>query len=349
MNVAPRLFACTVLAFACAAVHGFEINPSHNPDGIKRSLKVEYQRFLSRLSQPTHEKLTELSMGCAESRIAGRQWCNLPPADMTGAVHFDESAVVRGVRWNDDPNNFFPAQQEVTWFFWLKAAAYTKNITDVYPLEYRSHYGDLQFLHGMGSKDRPAGATHGRIIEWAHFAFDVAVGRIAPDARLATLEGQYPFVRLLTGTSKRNWTVRKLFTNVNDVLWPHYKDVPADDNVVAALALGALLHTVQDSFSHSHVERDLTRDDGRFPVIAWLDYSQQDPDCHGGADKLTGWIEDDASPKPAIAWGAWIVRNAMLKVKWEGALEDTLRTQVFELDHAARESYPGAYAKCSGA
>lgn len=348
MKLVKVLSVVAVMAVLSTHADGFEINPNHDPELIKRSLKTEYRRFLSRLSLPTHEELTELSIRCAEGKL-DKAWCNLPAADMSGAVRYPEAFVVQGVRWNDDPNNFFNVDQDVTWLFWLKAAAYTPNIDQTYPLEYRSHYGDLQFLHGMSHHgDRLPEVTHQRIVHWAHFAYDVATRRISPDAPLHTLVKDYPFVKALTGTSKRKWTVRKLFTNVNDVLWPKFDDVPANDEQLAALALGALLHTVQDSFSPSHVERSPVNADGNWPVLAWLDYKQQNPHCHGGADKMIDWITDEASPKPAIEWGSRIVQQAMLGARWHGEVEEMFRSKVFKLDSHAKSGYAGGYDKCSG-
>jgi hypothetical protein len=189
---------------------------------------------------------------------------------------------------------------------------------------------------GRGTDD--AAGIQLEVLDWAHFAYDVATGRIAPSTRMSALEDTYPFARNFARTSKRNWTVRKLFTNVGDVICPTCRRLDATDEEVPGLALGALLHTIQDSFSHSHVERSAAG------VHAWLDYAQQDPDCHGTADKDTAWIRDDTvSAKPAITWGAWVIRNAMLKAKWEG-LADRLAAELFVLDQA-QNPYDGGFVK----
>ena len=42
---------------------------------------------------------------------------------------------------------------------------------------YRSHFGDLQFLHSMASRDgEMASETRQRILMWAEFTWSVAVG-----------------------------------------------------------------------------------------------------------------------------------------------------------------------------
>jgi hypothetical protein len=327
MSTKLSCFLSLVLVLAASFAHAFEINPNHDPKAIQRSLKSEYQRYLSRLSSPTHEQLTQLSLECAEARTKMR-WCDLDPADLSQVEKFGPDALTFGVRWNDDPNNFFRVHQEVTWLFWLKSASISpSSITRVFPLEYRSHYGDMQFLHGMGRGKQDAADIHRDVVDWARFAYDVATGQVAPSATLSSLETSYPFARNFAGTSKRNWTVRKLFTNVGDVVCALCPKLETSDEEVRGLALGALLHTLQDSFSHSHVERT------QGGVTAWLDYAQQDPECHGRADKDIVWIKDETiESKPAISWGAWVIRNAMLKVRWDDGVEQKFTKELFALD-----------------
>jgi len=212
-------------------------------------------------------------------------------------------------------------------------------INPTYPLEYRSHYGDMQFLHGMGRRGDDPVKVRDNVVEWVHFAYDVATGRIDPSAQLYTLQGNYAFAKYFEGSRRRNWTVRHLFTNVSDILCTAACDsLPTDDAQIRNLALGALLHTVQDSFSHAHAERVNTG------VHAWLDYAAQDPGCHKGADEDTVWIDaSDIHVKPAIAWGAWFVRSAMLNVPWENGVREELINRTFALDPHAVEPYGGGY------
>lgn len=336
--------ATLVLAVAMPAA-AYEINPnSHQPDNVKRSLKTEYRQYLARLTKPTHEELTRLALQCAESpeKLA---WCDVEPLAPNITRRFALEAALHGTRWNDDPNNFFRVNNEFTWFFWLKAAALKSAITDQNPLEYRSHYGDLQFLHGMGSRHASPLNTRDNVLAWSRFAYDVAAGQIRADATMQELAPQYAFARFFTQTSKGRWTVRKLFTNVGDVLCqPNCAaDLAASDDEVAALAMGALLHTIQDSLSDSHVER--ISENGKSRVAAWLDYKQQDSACHGKADKDTGWLEKkEYKTKPAIEWGAWVARNAMMQVRWEDIQAD-LTDRMFTLSQGYRSSDAGKYTK----
>jgi hypothetical protein len=344
--IRPRVFAFTLLLAVPLLAPAYEINPnSHQAGNVKRSLKTEYRQYLARLTKPTHEELTRLALQCAESSEK-LDWCDVEPLTPSNTTRrFSLEAATHGTRWNDDPNNFFRVNNEFIWFYWLKAAAVKNPITDENPLEYRSHYGDLQFLHGMGSSATSPFNTRDNVLEWSRFAYDVAAGKIPPDATLRELAPRYAFARFFTQTSKGQWTVRKLFTNVGDVLCKPTcaADIAASDEEVAALAIGALLHTVQDSLSDSHVDR--VSEDGKSRVAAWLDYKQQDSHCHGKADKNVGWLEKkEYKTKPAIEWGAWIARNAMMQVRWED-IQANLTDRMFTLAKDYRASDAGKFSK----
>lgn len=345
MPITRKLLLPLALLFSTQAAIGFEINPNtHRPDDIKHNLKSEYKAFLSRLTRSTHEDLTSLSLQCAASPTK-LEWCGIDPPTSDLKHNYAEDSAIFGTRWNDDPNNFFRVDNEVQWFFWLKAAGIKKEITTQNPLEYRSHYGDLQFLHGMDSSATSPLNTRDNVIDWLHFSYDVAAHQISPSDTMSKLTPQYRFARFFTQTSKGSWTVKKLFTNVGDVLCKERcpPDIPATDDEVAALALGALLHTIQDSLSDSHVDR--VTEDGASRVAAWLDYRMQDSNCHGDADKDVGWLTlKKYDTKPAIAWGAWMAQNAMRGVLWKD-LESELSSRMFTLSQKYRDSDAGKFTK----
>lgn len=323
----------------------YEINPSsHQPENVKRSLKTEYRAFLARLTNPTHEELTQLALECAESPNK-LDWCDIEPLAPAFGRRFSKEAIVYGTRWNDDPNNFFRVDNEFTWFFWLKAAAIKNLITDQNPLEYRSHYGDLQFLHGMASEATSPFNTRDNVLEWSRFAYDVAAAEIKPEETMQGLAPRYAFARFFTQTTKGRWTVRKLFTNVGDVICKSKcaDDLSATDEEVAALAMGALLHTIQDSLSDSHVDR--VSEDGKSRVVAWLDYKRQNSECHGKADKDIVWIKKKQyKTKPAVDWGAWVTQNAMMQVPWQ-SIQATLADRMFTLATHYRGSDGGKFTQ----
>ncbi|MBF5004254.1 hypothetical protein [Diaphorobacter caeni] len=108
---------------------------------------------------------------------------------------------------------------------------------------YRSHYGDLQFMHAMGAYDgETAGETVDRMKMWAEFLWGVAVGKTPTGVFIRELN--HPD---LAAYFPGDLTATNLFaTGIVEVR----KDL---DQV----AMGALLHMVQDSFSQAHTERGL--------------------------------------------------------------------------------------------
>jgi len=108
-------------------------------------------------------------------------------------------------------------------------------------LLYRSHFGDLQFFHAMAAYDGEiAVATRQRMRMWAEFLWGVAVKTIPTDRFIRTLD--VPDLKLYF---PGDMTATNLFaTGIVEVR----KDL---DKV----ALGVLLHMVQDSFSQAHAGR----------------------------------------------------------------------------------------------
>lgn len=110
----------------------------------------------------------------------------------------------------------------------------------------RSHFGDMQFLHSMASRvgDR-AQDTKLSIMMWAEFAYKVAIDKIQGPTRLkgVPISG---FNRFFPGHEA---TVENLFL---------MGDTTYRGNSLKNFAFGTLLHMVQDSFSESHVSRDLS-------------------------------------------------------------------------------------------
>jgi hypothetical protein len=345
MSVHRSVAVLMMLLAVATPAAAYEINPNnHQEENVKRSLKTEYRQFLARLTNPTHEELTRLTLECAQSQVR-LDWCGVEPLAPGVTRRFEKDAAEYGTRWNDDPNNFFRVNNEFTWFFWLKAAAIKAAITDQNPLEYRSHYGDLQFLHGMGSHQTSPLNTRDNVLEWVRFAYDIAALQIQPEQTLYELAPRYPFARFFTQTSKGRWTVRKLFTNVGDVICKSRceGDLPATNDEVAALAMGALLHTIQDSLSDSHVDR--ISENGKSRVAAWLDYKLQNSSCHGSADKDIIWIKKkEYKTKPAIDWGAWIAQNALMQVPWQ-SIQGELTDRMFTLAEQPRSSDGGKFTQ----
>lgn len=315
-----RIFLLLLCCLGLA--HAFPINPYVSGSAAAYEKSPKYFSLLKHISDPTHESLSRLAYRCAANRKDGNAACS-GPAD-TGIAGIDRDALIWGTHWNDDPNNFMrDAAGAAIWLGWMNGAALHKSEIDTgYVLQYRSHYGDLQILHAMGTAKSysTAAAVQNDIENWLHFAYDVATRRISPDTRLGQLAATQPFVHHFDGKAKANWTVRKLFTNYCDepatraYCHRHAEIFDATDQQLAAIALGALLHTIQDSYSASHVERVA----GTGPVKAWLDYTLQDARCHQTSDFDIPFIGTTAAQQhPAVVSGNWLITSVLANTPWD--------------------------------
>ncbi|CAN7637751.1 hypothetical protein LJR189_004869 [Acidovorax delafieldii] len=213
------------------------------------------------MKSPVHESITLAAIGCNAS-LGSESEC------VTLEAVREHRILLYGVRWPDDPpfqlNAKSPPRikgcdtgvtlrstsQPLCWWGLFsdagaqaKKKAYIKNPAfgpGDYML-YRSHYGDLQFMHAMGTYDgESAGDTVSRMRMWAEFLWGIASGTTSTGAYIREL-GNSPLAAYFPG----DITATNLFaTGIVEVR----KDL---DKV----AMGAFLHMVQDSFSNAHAER----------------------------------------------------------------------------------------------
>lgn len=339
-----RLTVC--LAFSSVMISptwGFKIRPA--PISGK-NLKQRHQGVLAGIA-PVHEKLAKMAYACATANPTGVAPCSLEDVnwDNTDGEH----PLVKGVRWNDDPNNLFEGGHPLEWVFWLtdgedKMKAGTLERTNY--LTYRSHYLDLQFLHAMSMKGQSPTKVQQDILDWCRFAYDVATGVISPDATLFSLRPSYAFTRQFDGTGPVYWTVRKLFTNVGQ---DKYKTLlqGVSDKEIRWRATGALLHTIQDSYSTAHTDRDSGSESGfrTGPVRAFLDYTRQNHKCHGQADLEPDWTAQELGLKDGpVFHGAWVLRRILAVQAWDEETEKHFRNVIFALSPESRVADGGSCA-----
>lgn len=210
---------------------------------------------------PVHEAITLSALDCPAE--AGQEM-SCVTIDRVQA----HRALLYGVRWPDDPpfrlNRASPPRiqgcdvdvtlrstsQPSCWIGLFKDAGKQAKLTAAVQrpafgpgdyLLYRSHYGDLQFMHAMAAYDgEMAGQTFNRMKMWGQFLWNIATQQTPVSAFLRDLEitdiGRY-FPGDITATN--------LFaTGIVEVR----KDL---DKV----AIGILLHMVQDSFAQAHASR----------------------------------------------------------------------------------------------
>lgn len=301
MSYAPKIAMIATALILAGQAYGFQLSPMGTAAERKFAkrwnivLRAEIaltESGVHHFSDPVHEALTQRIFGC------DGDWADCRDPDLEHAGPY----VMAGVRWNDDP--VFQLQPgegrglscragETVSFItqmrcWVglfkdavkRAADDPEYFTDPKNGNYllRSHFGDLQFLHAMATRDgEPAAETKQKIMMWAEFVWGIQEGKY----RLATRLKEIDLPGWLD-TFQNGHTVQDLFTLGRPWLRPHLKEV----------AFGSLLHLIEDSFADGHVDRrepifGLSCMDGRKAYGAireFHSYARQDHDAHKAAD-----------------------------------------------------------------
>jgi hypothetical protein len=240
------------------------------------------------MGEAVHETLTVLAVGDAIGQLeaegtdpgelmAGFDVDKLP--DESRKASFDPAYApasfqqfIRGVVWADDPKGLlFNLENDATkystgyaWWSEFGEGEKGKFAADKSDLIARSHFGDLQFFHGMASVDKEAAiTTKQHMLDWARFLIDVATARTAADAQVkdvAAIKDLFP--------ANADWTIKRLFG------WAKASDIQTRQR-----AVGILFHLIQDSHAAGHVERDDTGD-----IVEFHAYGGQDEKEHGKYD-----------------------------------------------------------------
>jgi len=327
------------------------------------------------IKDPVHEEITQLAFACPSEIAKLSEDKECAGGDAGFANHF----VIYGVRWNDLPPFRLAASEGQTckklfiagaacntsqtirfstqpdcWFCLFKhaekQAASAKIVGCAGPvratgkgmvqgnLMTRSHYGDLQFLHGMAVADGlPAEVTRTEVLQWLQFAWSVATGGIKADTPLRNLD--IPLIKDRFGCT--GWTVTDLYLLGRvDKMLRNLDDV----------ALGSVLHTVQDSFAAGHVERespvgkDQCGADVPFlrpgSIIEFHSYALQDGGSHDKEDYRNAMIRQASSPWPeAVEASRNLVSLYRQRKNWS-EVEPYLQC-LFTLSARSRPSSPG--------
>lgn len=309
----------------------FQINPISEGFELPKGLTPIQTTWMEKISADVHEKITKHAYLCARVAQDIEAPCPNNQPTLTTTQEAQLKRLNWGVEWNDDPNNLIRTNLVSVWLYWLNDAHKRQTeITTEFALEYRSHYGDLQFLHAMASRGETAEQTQKNIVNWVQFAYEVATGRIKPSTTLGQLQGNFPFAKHFHG-AKQGWTVRQLFTNVGDFK-RMYADVTIDDSGIADIAAGALLHTLEDSFSKSHVTRltSTEPDESEYSVTRWNNYSEQNTKCHQNADLPPEWLDnDEAANQPVVRWSAELLRRIDARQPWTPEVANFVTNKVF--------------------
>ena len=312
----------------------------------ERLLAKIVDRGAAKFLEPVHEEITQRIYGCNDN------WEDKPNC---ARQYFAPKPVIDGTRWNDNPpfmmkHDFLlpngkairstcanetiklPRKSDC-WLDIFKASsemARTRFFTNRNGVILnRSHFGDMQFLHSMASRagDR-AQDTKLSILIWAEFAYRVASGSIPADTMLKDVP--------VNGFSKffpnQEATVENLFLMGDET----YRGSQLKD-----FAFGTLLHMVQDSFSESHVSRDLSTqrtfcnspytDRSPAKIEKFLVYSSQDADKHKDEDVYEALRNDAAKYSPNVIDVGKILREFYKQNSNWDAVKKYLEECVFAL------------------
>jgi hypothetical protein len=238
---------------------------------------------------------------------------------------------LRGVFWNDDPEVLmFDANDSsdadfssgVLWLDHFTDAEGTSQI-DYKNMTGRSHFWDMQFMHGMAcTSDEAAALTSYRALMWAELMYKVAIGESVTDSGLPSspaevVETVIIFVKIpanptsydksgkITESIAKYFSTSSVPNNTDSLEFLLARDDPFRKIDYGKRAIGSVMHLIQDSFARGHTRRvllnpeDLVTDSvtamtftpgeyGKFgDVITFHNYVGQDSDQHDAFDEDT--------------------------------------------------------------
>ena len=305
------VFVQLIAVFSSASAFG--LRPESEIDGKIKALapRPPVSRFwdeaayvaINHFSHPVHERITNLIWDCKSE-----EECN----QTAPGKSFAPGAVIAGVRWNDNPpfelttTSMKECAGRTLWLpnysnCWIKLfkdgekrarSGETLDLASGTIIMLRSHFGDLQFLHAMAAgRHERAEETQSKILMWAEFTWKVANKEFTQGTLLSETN-----IPRMTNYFKSTETVQTLFTRGN----------PTHRDDIGILALGALLHTVEDSFSRSHVDRDEENGQDCGPgmpkrpgmIRQFLNYALQDSSAHAVEDEEDAFDLQLATVRP---------------------------------------------------
>ncbi|WP_024930441.1 hypothetical protein [Methylophilus sp. OH31] len=274
------------------------------------------------------------------------------------------SALIYGSWWNDDPLMRTWGQ---SWDFVFSAlssrkllkqgqASYDTDIQGCRPeaknhLGHESHYGSLQHLHFMTqlsaikstdqAKNERVEVTTKRALNWMKFAYSVAIGErhpLMPLTREIEVEYGLPPMHLNVCAEPDNvkiWTVfSRLGMNDEDRI-----------QITPDVALGSMLHVIQDSWSGAHtcrVSQQVESATGKLNYAVLKDVSNyleqvkmpNGGDYHSDQDLYPQWLIDKVAQgkkgfanDPVIV-GAWLLQAVDNNTPWKD-VESYLKETIF--------------------
>ncbi|XDG01821.1 hypothetical protein ABKA04_001436 [Annulohypoxylon sp. FPYF3050] len=265
---------------------------------------------------------------------------------------------MRGVVWNDDPSCYLfkdtsdDNHQFSNGIYW--SLDFKKGNPDC--MIQRSHYGDLQFLHSMASKEgEEPKETRRKVLKWLEVMYKLACGNqgVLENSQLKEHLGEW-----FTDTMKPSGqnTLRDLLLSST----PSYNHVD-----IHRRALGHCLHIIVDSYAIGHTQRILRNPESyqgrdsqghlKFKPGTYGDWgSVKVFHCYGGqkTDKHSYYdgLQNSELPTPkeldtfnsilgarnAIDASRKLISYYADGINWEDGVQEFLATEVFGIDKDAK-------------
>uniref|UniRef100_UPI003F495D67 hypothetical protein n=1 Tax=Cupriavidus yeoncheonensis TaxID=1462994 RepID=UPI003F495D67 len=333
-----RVLAAIVFTAASEASFGFNLTLGSSeqlPDSERHWASSWAAAVINLYKGPVHEEITLASLNCSAAK-------DCQTGLESEGIMVD--AIMDGIRWNDNPTfeiTMGPGcrNQKIKlgknelgcWLASMaraEAAAGKKPRSGEWPfsLVARSHFRDMQFLHSMASiQDKSHQATADQILMWAEFFYRASMGEWKLMTKLEDLPNFARFRRPFRGTG---WTVGMLV----DYEW---KNAPR----ARGIALGSLLHMVQDSFAGCHVvRRTVQYKDGAYAseIDAFLRFEEQSSHKHSIEDASDQWRRDFADGRPnPVSFGQALLSYRRAGAAWKEGPEALVRSY-YVLSDAAK-------------
>lgn len=325
VNSMKELRLITLLLFFCfSSANAYKINP------MNRSFSsTQDDHITNMISEPVHERITLDALNLYQAKCSTTMMDNKNCLLDLNDVSVKFNPLIRGNWWSDDPNQLLYKAKQIAWVTQLKdAERRAKNkkytIDGTYKMMYRTHYGDMQFMHSMASKDNEQPeATVSNILMWLNFLYLISIDDLDRSTKFKDVNiiGLNTFFKR-QADSKLEW-----------ILQPNYRLSRPDDFKLHAL--GAMLHTVQDSYSNSHTERDYESSE-KCPngkVVKFLSYTHQNPDHHGQEDSNFSYTKSLIHKNNSLNASEQLIEFSMRKANWDDEVLPYLTNIVFCLDN----------------
>jgi hypothetical protein len=316
-----------------------------NLNPLKRDVieSTNYNKsLLDKIGEPVHEFITrkarEQFWARCQKEMSQSSMCSL------AQVHPKtiNDSLIRGVWWNDDPEQDLYKARQLRWFTHMtdakqRAKSSKYNIGYKYYLVYRSHYGDMQFLHSMASKEgETADTTKNNMFKWLEFVYNISIGNITRNQKFSEVDLK---ISKEYFPNKQDW-------EIDWELQPRYR-LKNEKLDFKLHALGSFLHIIQDSYSAAHTSRNYKKTNTcpKGTLESFNSYTYQDSSEHKKADTMDAFNSVDFNDSGPIETSAEIMWLVSENADWRDKVIPYLEKNVFCLSDKDHKSTHGGWIK----